>query len=211
MAITNGYASLAEVKAAARVTDTVDDALIEMATESASRMVDEYCERRFFTNGTETRTYTPTDFHVLDIDDVAGATLTLKTSSALDGNFDVTWATTDYQMEPVNRLESGVTWPTTALRAVGNYVFTPASYFGAAAPMVPATVQVQAVFGFGTAVPTQVKHATILLALRQYKRYDSPTGVLGFGDFGPVRVSSRMDPDVAMILNTYRRTPVGVA
>jgi hypothetical protein len=72
-------------------------------------------------------------------------------------------------------------------------------------------VQVTSVFGYGTAVPTQVKHATVLLALRQYKRYDSPTGVLGFGDFGPVRVGSRLDPDVAMILSTFRRTPVGVA
>jgi hypothetical protein len=56
-----------------------------------------------------------------------------------------------------------------------------------------------------------VTHATILLALRQYKRYDSPTGVLGFGDMGAVRVGSRLDPDVAMILAPLRRTPAGIA
>ena len=72
-------------------------------------------------------------------------------------------------------------------------------------------VEITGVFGFGTAVPTQVTHATILLALRQYKRYDSPTGVLGFGDMGAVRVGSRLDPDVAMILAPLRRTVVGVA
>lgn len=208
MAITNGYATLAEVKAAARITDSVDDALLETATETASRMVDEYCERRFFTNGTETRTYMPDDFYYLGIDDVAGTTLTLKTSSALNGTYDVTWATTDYQLEPTTRQTSGIAWPITAIRAIGNYTFSPPGTLGA---MTPDTAQVTAVFGFGTAVPTQVKHATILLALRQYKRYDSPTGVLGFGDFGAVRVGTRLDPDVEMILRPFRRNPVGLA
>lgn len=208
MAITNGYCTLADVKAAARITDSVDDALLETSVETASRMIDEHCERRFFTNGTETRTYTPTDFYYLGIDDVAGTSLTLKTSSALNGTFDVTWATTDYQLEPTNRQTSGIAWPITAIRAIGSYTFTPPSMFSA---MVGDTAQVTAVFGFGTAVPTQVKHATILLALRQYKRYDSPTGVLGFGDFGAVRVGTRLDPDVEMILKPFRRNPVGLA
>ena len=212
MAITNGYATLADVKAAARITDSVDDALLETSVETASRMIDEYCERRFFTNGTETRTYAPDDPYVLTIDDVAGASLTLKTSSALNGTFDQTWvAGTDYQAEPTTRIVSGIAWPATQLRAIGSYVFTapgayPVNFFG-----IPDSAQVTAVFGFGTAVPTQIKHATILLALRQFKRYDSPTGVIGFGDFGPVRVGSRLDPDVAMILNPFRRTQVGAA
>lgn len=212
MAITNGYASLNEVKAAARITDSVDDALLETATETASRMIDEYCERRFFTNGTETRTYTPDSFYVLSIDDVAGTAITLKTSSNLDGVFDVTWTASDFQAEPTTRLASGVPWPVTQLRAVGDYLFTPPSAFtNPARNGVPDSAQVTAVFGFATAVPTQVKHATIILALRQFKRYDSPTGLLGVSDFGPIRVGSKMDPDVAMILNPYRRNPVGAA
>ena len=212
MAMTNAYATLAEVKAAARITDSVDDALLETATETASRMIDEYTERRFFTNGTETRTYTPSSFYVLNIDDVAGTAITLKTSSNLDTTYDVTWAASDFQSEPTTRLASGIAWPVTQLRAVGDYLFTPPSAFtGSGRHGIPDSAQVTAVFGFGTAVPTQVKHATILLALRQFKRYDSPTGVLGFGDFGPVRVGSRLDPDVAMILNPFRRVPVGMA
>jgi len=39
MAITNGYCSLAQVKAALRITDEVDDGLLEMAVESASRAI----------------------------------------------------------------------------------------------------------------------------------------------------------------------------
>jgi hypothetical protein len=48
MAITNGYASLAELKAALRISDTVDDALLETSIESASRQIDGACERVFY-------------------------------------------------------------------------------------------------------------------------------------------------------------------
>lgn len=203
MAITNGYCTLTDVKQAIRVTDDLDNALLETAIETASRMVDGYCERRFWTNGTETRTFAPRDYFTLDVDDIATNTITIKTSSNLDQTFDVTWTSADFQTHPLNGQASGVAAPVTQIRATGSYLFTP--YRG------EATAQVTAVFGYGTAVPTQIKHATILLASRQFKRYDSPTGVLGFGDFGPVRVSNRLDPDVAMILNPFRRSAVGVA
>lgn len=48
MAITNGYATLAEVKSALRITDSVDDTLLEMAVESASRLIDGYAGRFFY-------------------------------------------------------------------------------------------------------------------------------------------------------------------
>ena len=50
MAITNGYASLTEVKAALRITDTIDDSLLEMAIESASRLIDGYASRQFYSS-----------------------------------------------------------------------------------------------------------------------------------------------------------------
>lgn len=40
MTITNGYATLADVKAAFRIQDTVDDTLLELSIESASREID---------------------------------------------------------------------------------------------------------------------------------------------------------------------------
>jgi phage gp36-like protein len=41
------YATLAQVKAALRITDSVDDTLIEMARESASDLIDGYYGRTF--------------------------------------------------------------------------------------------------------------------------------------------------------------------
>jgi phage gp36-like protein len=51
MAIVNGYATLDEVKAALRISDTVDDSLLEIAIESASRMIDGYAMRNFYQSG----------------------------------------------------------------------------------------------------------------------------------------------------------------
>lgn len=41
--------------------------------------------------------------------------------------------------------------------------------------------------------------AAIMLAARLWQRRDSPGGVQGFGEFGPVRVT-RVDPDIARML-----------
>ena len=70
MAITNGYATLNQLKAAVRITDAIDDSLLEMAIESASRMIDAECDRNFFTSGTATRDFTPSDAYVVDTDDL---------------------------------------------------------------------------------------------------------------------------------------------
>ncbi|HEY7821788.1 MAG TPA: phage head-tail connector protein [Acidimicrobiia bacterium] len=204
MAITNGYATLQEVKKAARISDAVDDELLEISIESVSRMIDAYCERRFFTAGTETRFYTAQDPYVCDVDDIAGTAITVQTSAGLDGVYDETWQASDLQLEPLNRTASGLTFPVTRLRAVGDYLF-PYDRVGETG------VKVTAVFGFGTAVPIQVKQATIIMSLRQFKRYDSPLGITaGMGEMGAIRVG-RFDPDMQMLLTQFRKTNPGVA
>jgi hypothetical protein len=74
--------------------------------------------------------------------------------------------------------------------------------------MGEATVEVRAVFGY-TSVPIEVKQACLIQASRLMKRHDSPLGVAGFGDLGVVRVSSRVDPDVAQLIDSYRKLRVG--
>jgi hypothetical protein len=203
MAIANGYATLSQVKAAARIgtADTVDDSLLELSIEAASRLIDAVCERRFFTAGTESRYYATTNPYFVSIDDVAGTAITLATSASLDQAYDTTWTLSDFQTEPLNRTTSGLTFPITGLRAVGDYLFPASSEVG---------VKVTAEFGFGTATPTAITQACVILSLRQFKRYDSPTGVLGFGDMGAVRVG-RVDPDIQSLLAAYRRNVPGIA
>lgn len=200
MAIAQGYVTLSEVKAAARITDSVDDALLETTIEASSRLIDGYTERRFFTAGTETRYYSASHQYWVDVDDLAGTAIALQTSSDLDGIYDEIWTVTDYQLEPGNRTSTGLSWPVTRLRAVGDNLFPVGPEFG---------VKVTGVFGFGTAVPTAVKQACLIMSLRQFKRYDSPLGIT-FGELGGMRVT-RMDPDVEALLRPFRKSPVGAA
>jgi hypothetical protein len=65
-------------------------------------------------------------------------------------------------------------------------------------------VRVTAKWGW-PAVPYPINQACILQAARIYKRYDSPLGVAGFGDLGAIRVSRFLDPDVAQMVEPYRK------
>lgn len=193
MAITNGYATLADVKAALKITDNMDDSLLEIAVESASREIDGYTGRYFYNGGTATRNYAATDSWVTFVDDLQSVS-ELSTTDEVGGSYTV-WTANDFQLEPLNGLVNGLTQPYTSIRAVNQYVF----------PFLAdrALVKVTGVWGWAS-VPVAVKQATILLAARIFKRNDSPLGVAGFGDMGVVRVGSRLDPDVQHLVDPYR-------
>lgn len=208
MAIVNGYASLTDVKTALRIQDGVDDSLLEIAIESASRMVDEYTMRNFYNAGTATRVFVPYTDDLVAIDDAVSISA-IAVSTLLNNTFDQTWSSVDYQTEPLNGIADGLSgWPITRIRAVGTYEFpngnTRYRYEGRYGQEDVATVQVTGVWGW-SAVPTAVKQATIIQSMRIFKRLDSPLGVISSPDTGYFRVSSRIDPDVAMLLNSYRR------
>ena len=203
MTITNGYATRNQVKAALRIgtADTLDDDLIDNCVGAASRLIDGYCNRRFWQSGTaEARVFQAEDSFYCSIDDIAGTALTLRSSTQADGTFDLTWSRSDYQLEPLNGNLDGLTWSYDKIRAVGDYLFpTVNANYGE-----QALVQVTAIFGW-PAVPEPVTQATIIQASRIFKRYDSPLGVAGFGDLGAIRVSRFLDPDMAQLVEPYRR------
>jgi hypothetical protein len=202
MAITNGYATLADVKLAARITDTIDDALLELSIESSSRDIDAYTERVFYSTGATavSRVYIPQDIYLVETDDIISVT-TIKSDTSGDGVFDQLWAPTDFQLEPLNGRAGGIDTPFTRIRAVGEYLWP--VYEPRNVNANQAGVEVTGVFGFAT-IPTAIRQATILASLRAYKRYESPTGVLGFSDMGVVRVG-RLDPDVQRLIDPYRK------
>jgi hypothetical protein len=203
MPITNGYATRNQVKAAMRIgtADTADDDLIDNCTEAASRLIDGYANRQFWAYGSATtRLYTADDEFYCYIDDVYSTAITLQVSTQANGVFDVTFATTDYQLEPLNQILDGQTWVFTKIRAVGDYLFpTVNANYGS-----EALVKLTALFGW-PAVPAPITQACIIQASRIFKRYDSPLGVAGFGDLGAIRVSRFLDPDMAQLVEPFRR------
>jgi hypothetical protein len=198
VALTNAYATLNQVKAAVRITDTVDDALLEMAVESASRLIDAECDRVFYNAGTAVRYFVPSNRLTCDIDDAITVTEVASDDDGT-GTYGTVWAASDYQLEPVNGKVGGAAWPWTRIRGIGDPQFY---RFGE-----EASVKVTATWGFGTAVPIMVTQACVIQAARIFKRLDSPLGVAGFGDMGAVRVG-KTDPDVAMMLRPFKRIAV---
>ena len=203
MAITNGYATRNQIKAALRIgtADNIDDDLIDNCAGAASRLIDGFCNRKFWAVGSATvRVYQAEDSFFCSIDDISGTAITLQTSTNADGVFDTTWTPTDWQLEPLNGDLDGIAWAYDKIRAVGDYLFpTVNANYGS-----QALVKVTANFGWPY-VPETITQATIIQASRIFKRYDSPLGVAGFGDMGAIRVSRALDPDVAQLVEPYRR------
>lgn len=195
MSITNGYATLSQVKGALRITDSVDDSLLEMAVESASRLIDGYAGRIFYNAGTAVKYFAAQDSFTTLIDDAISVS-SVQTSSNLDSNYDTTWKTTDYQLNPLNGYVDGLYVPYNTITATDDFLFP---FAGA-----EAGVKVTGVWGFAS-TPIAITQACVIQASRIYKRLDSPLGVAGFGDLGAIRVSSRLDPDVAQLVDPYRR------
>ena len=193
MAITNGYCTLADVKAALRITDSVDDSLLEMAVESASRLIDGYAYRYFYNAGTATRDFVAEDSYLTIIDDLISIS-ELKTTDEIGSDY-VTWSADDYQLRPVNGKIDGLSVPYTSILSTDDLLFNLKGQ--------QALVRVTGVWGW-SAVPIAIKQATVIQSSRIYKRLDSPLGVAGFGDLGAIRVGRALDPDVEQLVMPYR-------
>jgi hypothetical protein len=192
MAIVNGYASLAQVKAALRLTDTVDDTLIENAIESASRRIDGYTSRWFYkTEQTPVQVYPATLYECGTLNDMATTSVTVKIDSVGDGSYATTWTQgQQYQLEPLNAGLSGK--PYRRIVAINGFNFPVA--------VDKPLVQVTAQWGWN-AVPSDVTQACILLSMRQFARLNAALGVVGFADMA-MQVRA-VDPDVRDLLNPY--------
>ena len=200
MALTNAYCTLADVKGSLRITDTIDDLLLENSVNAASRMIDQYCNRYFYsTPANETRYYKAIDAFNCWIDDCQSIT-TLQTAATNPVTFNITWDISDYQTTPANTYGNGGYQPITGLLAVKNYFFPTWADIN--------LVKVVGQFGWAS-IPEPIKFATIIQASRLYKRLESPLGVAGISDIGIMRVGSNIDGDVAQLINPYRLLRTG--
>jgi len=193
------YTTLSDVKNGLQIEDILDDTAIEAAILTASRQIDDYCQRFFYQEGTvqnpSVRYYTAINPWMLETDDIVQIT-----EFATDTGFDTplqyqeVWdLNSDIMFEPVNNPKQGL--PYTRVLAVGNYVFP---YF------FPQTIKISGIFGFPE-VPYEVELACKIQASRLFVRKQSPFGIAGSIELGTVRLNSRLDPDVEMLLKTFRR------
>ena len=158
---TNVYTTLADVRNGLQIEDSNDDTDIQAAILSASRMIDDYCQRGFYQEGTlaspVTKYYTPVSPWYLEIDDLIEPT-EIRSRANQSGPFTQVWdLDTDIMYEPVNNPELGR--PVTRLLAITRYVFP---YF------FPQTVKITGVWGFKE-IPYEVELACKIQRLREPK------------------------------------------
>jgi len=196
MTITRGYCTLAEVRSACRIpaADTSEDPMLESIIEAASRRIDGYCGRFFYTVTTALNLY-PTSIYTTAIPDLSSTSgLIVKTDDKGDGTYSKTWTSGQYQLNPTDTALNGK--PYTRILATGGNVFP--IYV---VPKLP-TLQITGTWGWA-AIPDDVREACILLSMRMYSRYNSPLGVAGFSDMGAITVRA-IDPDVRDLLAPYQ-------
>lgn len=192
MPITNGYCTLSEVKAALRISDNNDDALLENAIEGASRRIDGYCDRFFYQKNATAKFFTRYSYK-LQVSDFVSIT-TLKTDDDGDGVFENTWNASEYSLEPTDGSITGI--PYRRIIAVGGSSFPIFTE-----PSRP-PIEINATWGW-SAVPDDVREACVLLSMRGFARYNAALGVVGFADMA-ITVRA-VDPDVRDMLNPYKK------
>lgn len=192
------YVTAAEMRAWVGVSDADSQALLDAAVTAAGQLIDDWCGQQFDQTSATARTFVPVSCHVLHLPPpsrISTTTSLVVATGTGNGTFGTTWAATDYLLEPTAEYVSGTQRPWRTIRAVGNYTFN-------VLPRSLATVQVTAKWGWA-AVPAAVKQATLIVAADLFKAKDSAFGVAGFGEFGAVRVGSRINPQAQALLAPF--------
>jgi hypothetical protein len=177
------------------VTNLEDDVALEGVITGVSRLIDGYCRRRFYANSEdETRYYTAQGHYEVFTDDIVSLT-SLATDEDGDGTFGTTWTVTDYSLWPYNAALEGK--PYTTIRVARSAVVT--------FPIERRGVKVIGKFGYAATAPEIVRQACLLQSIRLFKRKDAPFGVMGSAEMGQVAVIPKIDPDIALMLESVRR------
>jgi len=203
MAITNGYATLAEIKGYMSISDTTDDSLLENLVESASRSIDRIANRRFYLDATASaRLYRAYSNIFVFVDDIGSTTsLVVKTDEDGNGTYSKTLTlNTDFILDPLT--SQSLNRPFTQLTMVSNTESWPI-FPGLTSNGLRPGVQVTAKWGWPS-VPDDLNMACLILTADLYKRKDAPGGILGLGDLGVVRMSP-IGRDVTAMVRAYKK------
>jgi len=203
MAITNGYATLTEIKTFLSISDNVDDTLLESMVEAASRSIDRIANRRFYLDANASaRPYRVSSPVILYTDDIGTTSgLIVKLDEDGDGTFETTLTlNTDYIMDPLTALDLGRPYTqVTMVTTSESFPIFPGLFQNGLRP----GVQVTARWGWPS-VPDDINQACLILTADLYKRKDSPGGILGLGDLGAIRMSP-LGRDVTAMVRAYRK------
>lgn len=208
MTITNGYATLDELKHKARLniesSDSGYDDMLESIIETVSRKIDDNCNRRFYADSSNTvRFYTAGHSDFLFTDDIASRSsdsMIIQIDTNGDGVYDNTFADNDYVLEPYNADLDNVPYQKIEISSVGQFLFP---------VKVKKGVKVTAKWGFPI-TPLPIKQATLLQSERLFKRFATPLGSESMTALGRMILTiPALDPDVEMLISRYKKIVFG--
>lgn len=197
------YALLDDVKDALRISDDRDDVVLAGIIESASRSIDQYCDRYFGQTGTESspvqRLYRATSTRQVLIDDLVTLTDLEVDYSGYAETFTSLGADSVIK-QPVNAATLVPPQPFTVLLAKPRTVL----------PMAPGWVRASGVWGWPS-IPQQIRDACVLQSTRLFKSRDIPLGYASGGDgMGTIVIpGSGLHPDARVLCDPFRR--MGIA
>lgn len=194
MAITNGYATLAELKQILNITNSEEhDSAIERAIEAASRAIDQITGYTFFTDNRQEvfTAHFPDQLRVPPCVSVTAITT--------DSDLDRTWGT---------NLTVG-THVETEGTPIHTLHITPGS--GKSFPTLERSVRVTADWGYSATAPADIAAACRLGAARIFRRKDAVFGTVGGASAvgtAQVQTTLRQDVDFVTLLEDYLHAEV---
>jgi len=191
--ISNGYASLAEVKAYINTSSTNagDDAVIEDMVEMASRLIDAETHRTFYAR-TETHYFDYTSLRSLFMDDDLLTITTITNGDAL------TIASTEYNLYPLNKTPKNEI----RLKKASTYYWCLDGNSND-----EAVITVAGTWGYAATAPDHIKHACISIVISAYhRRYgEGVEGVANITAAGVVVTPRDIPADAWGIIKSYRK------
>lgn len=196
MAISNGYCTLNEFKSYQRVTtaDATDDGVIEDLVEAASRYIDRYCVRKFYTSTATSRYFNIPDGRLLWLD---ADLLSIDALGFVNGDGS-TIASTEYTLLPYNET------PYYAIRLKDSSSTTWETDSEGSAEKV---LTITGTWGYASAVPDDIKGACLMIAEGLYKRRfgENTSGTTTITGAGVVITPADIPVTARAMLDPYRR------
>lgn len=194
MTITNGYSTLAKIKAVMRITttDATDDGVIEDMITQASRIIDAQTRRTFYAR-TETHTYDAPEGASLYIDDDDLLTITKLTNGDA-----VEIANTKYKLYPLNQTAK---WEIRLLDSTGLYWSATSSGDNDGAISVAGT------WGYSSTTPADIEAACNDIVINAYHRRfgENTSGAATITGAGVVITPQDIPASAWAVIKTYRR------
>lgn len=166
-AIAHGYCTVAEANTRLELRGTRDNPVIGTLIAACSRLIDDYCRRRFYAS-TQTRlysapsaaypfynqmgmiTYSATRPPRILVDDLLTVT-SIATDEDGDRVYELSWAATDYDLYPANNPADGLPYWEIRTAINGTHRF----------PFTPLGIQITGSWGFSATTPPLVKEACL--------------------------------------------------